>query len=87
MREDRRGLLGPDDGHRNDRRAGAHRGLDEAAAAEAAQAVAVLVELLAALAALREDEHELPLVGEQAVDLAGCAGTQPSFGSSMLKPG
>ena len=65
--EDRRGLLGPDHRDGDDRRAGAHRRLDEAAAAEAAQAVAVLVELLGALAALGEDEHELALVVEQAV--------------------
>ena len=72
--EDRRGLLGADDRDGDDRRAGAHRGLDEAAAAEAAQPVAVLVELLGALAALGEDEHELLLVGEQAVDVGRVRG-------------
>src|SRR3954451_9311522 len=60
--EDRRGLLGADDGDRDQRRAGAHRRLDDPAAAEAPQLVAVLVELLRALAALGEDEHELVLV-------------------------
>ena len=67
--EDRRRLLGADDRDRHDRRAGAHRRLHEAAAAEAAQAVAVLVELLGAFAALGEDEHELALVEEQAMDV------------------
>src|SRR3954470_17703087 len=65
--EDRRGLLGPHDRDGDQRRAGAHRSLDEAAAPEAAQLVAVLVELLGTLAALGEDEHELALVVEQPV--------------------
>ena len=72
--EDRRGLLGADDADRDDRRAGAHRRLDEPAAAEAAQLVAVLVELLGALAALGEDEHELLLVVEQAVHVGRVRG-------------
>ena len=38
------------------------------------QAVAVLVELLGPLAALGEDEHELLLVVEQAVDVRGVRG-------------
>src|SRR5215211_3844102 len=67
LREHRRGLLGSDDADRHDRCLRPHRGLYEAAAAEAAQAVAVLVELLGGLAALREDQHELLLVVEQAV--------------------
>ena len=67
--EGRHRLLGADDGDRDDRGAGPHRGLDEPAAAEAAQAVAVAVELLGPLAALREHEHELLLVEEQAVDV------------------
>ena len=67
--EDRRRLLGPDDAHRHELRLGAHRRLDEAAAAEAPQPVAVLVELLGPLAALGEDEHELALVVEQPVDV------------------
>src|SRR3954471_905397 len=46
LREHRGGLLGPHDAHRHDRRARAHGGLDEPAAAEAPQFVAVLVELL-----------------------------------------
>ncbi len=53
---------------------GAHRCVDEAAAAEAPQPVAVLVELLGPLAALREDEHELLLVEEQPVDVGGMGG-------------
>ena len=46
------------------------------------------VELLGALAALGEDEHELaPRRSSRRCTLAGCAGTPPIFGSSMLKPG
>src|SRR3954449_9361167 len=67
LREGRHGLLGADDGDRDDRRAAPHRSLDEAAAAEAPQPVAVLVELLRSLAPLREHEHELALVVEQAL--------------------
>src|SRR4051812_9216386 len=67
LREHRRGLLGTHHAHRHDRRPGAHGGLDEAAAAEAPQPVAVLVELLGGLAALRKDQHELLLVVEQPV--------------------
>ena len=69
LAEDRRRLLGADDAGRDELRLGAHRRLDEAAAAEAAQPVAVAVELLGPLAALREDEHELALVVEQAMDV------------------
>ena len=65
--EDRRRLLGADDAHRHELRLGPHRRLDEAAAPEAPQAVAVLEELLGALAPLGEDEHELALVVEQPV--------------------
>src|SRR3954454_4377312 len=72
--EDRRGLLGADDGDRHDRRPRAHRGLHEAAAPEAPQPVAVLVELLGALAALGEDEHQLALVVEQAVHVGRVGG-------------
>ena len=68
------GLLGADDAERHELRLGAHRGLDEAAAAEAAQAVAVLVELLGALAALGEDQDELLLVVEEAMDVRGVRG-------------
>ena len=67
-------LLGADHAHRHDRRASAHSGLDEAAAAEATQLVAVLVELLRALATLGEDEHELALVGQQSLDVGGVGG-------------
>ena len=52
----------------------AHRRLDESAAAEALHPVAVLDELLGALAALGEDEHELALVVEEPVDVAGMGG-------------
>ena len=72
--EDRRRLLGPDDADRHQLRLGAHRRLDEAAAAEAPQPVAVLVELLGPLAALGEDEHELALVVEQPVDVRRVGG-------------
>src|SRR5215203_6315015 len=72
--EDRRGLLRPDHGDRDDRGTGAHRRLDETPAAEAAQAIAVLEELLRALAALGEDEHELLLVVEEAVDVGRVRG-------------
>ena len=62
--------------------------LDEAATAEAAQAIAVAVELLGALAALGEDEHELALSSvRRPWTLAGWAGTPPSLGSSIERPG
>ena len=64
----------------HDRRPRAHRGLHEAAAAEAAQLVAVLVELLRALAALGEDEHELLLVVQQAVDVGRVGGHAADLG-------
>ena len=72
---------------RDDRHLRAHRRLDEAAAAEAAQPVAVLVELLGALAALGEHEHELLLVVQQAVHVGRVGGTPPIFGTSIEKPG
>ena len=67
--EDGHRLLGADDADRDELRLGAHRRLDEAAAAEAPQPVAVLVELLGSLAALGKDEHQLALVEEQPVDV------------------
>ena len=72
--EHRHRLLRPHHGDRHDRDLRAHRRLDEAAAAEAPQLVAVLVELLGALAALGEDEHELALVVEQALDVGRVGG-------------
>ena len=65
--EHRRGLLRAHHAHRHHRHLGAHGRLHEAAAPEAPQPVAVLVELLGALAPLREDEHELLLVEQQPV--------------------
>ena len=84
--EDRHRLLGADDRDGHDRRPGPHRRLDEAAAAEAAQAVAVLVELLGALAALGEDEHELFLVVEQPVDVRGVRGDAAELGHEHREP-
>ena len=78
--ERRHRLLGADHGDRDDRDAGAHRGLHEAAAAEAAQPVAVLVELLGRLRALGEDEHELLLVVEQAVHVGRMRGDAADLG-------
>ena len=85
--EDRHRLLGADERDRDDRRAGAHRRLDEAAAAEAAQAVAVLVELLGALAALGEDEHELLLVVQQAVHVGRVRGDAADLGDQHAEAG
>ena len=58
----------------HDRHAGAHRGAHEAAAAEAAQLVALPVELAAALLPLGEDEREPLLVAEQALRVGRVAG-------------
>src|SRR4051812_8386380 len=80
MGEDRRRLLRADDAHGHDRRLRAHGRLDEAAAAEPPQPVAVLVELLGALAALGEDEHELLLVSQEAVDVRGVRGYAADLG-------
>ena len=52
-------LLGPDDRARDDRRAGAQRGRDEPAAAEALQLVALAERLADALEALRPHPDEL----------------------------
>ena len=59
LNSDRHRLLGADHGDRHDRDAGPHGDLDEAAAAEAAQPVALAVGLARALGALGEHEHEL----------------------------
>ena len=72
--EDRRRLLGADDAGGNELGLRPHRRLDEAAAAEAPQPVAVLVQLLGPLAALGEDEHELALVVEQPVHVRRMGG-------------
>ena len=85
--EHRRGLLGPDHRDGDDRRVGAHRRLNEAAAAEAAQAVAVLVELLGPLAALGEHEHELALVVEQAVHVRGVCRDGADLGQQHAEAG
>src|SRR3712207_833734 len=74
VREDGLGLLRADERDRRDRHPRLERRLDEAAAAEAAQAVAVLEELLGPLAALGEHEHELLLVGEQALHVGRVRG-------------
>ena len=74
LREHRHRLLRADERDRDDRDLGAHRGLDEAAAPEAPQPVAVRVELLRPLAALGEHEHELALVVEQALDVGRVGG-------------
>ena len=52
----------------------AHRDLDEAAAAEAAQLVAVAVVLAGALRAFGEHEHELLFVVQQPVRVVGVRG-------------
>src|SRR5829696_549614 len=74
LREDRHRLLRADDRDRHDRHLRVHGRLDEAAAPEATQPVAVLVELLGALAALGEDEHELALVVEQPLHVGRMGG-------------
>ena len=85
--EDRGRLLGADDADRHQLRLGAHRRLDEPAAAEAAQPVAVLVELLGPLAALGEDEHQLALVEEQPVDVRRVRGDPADLRDQHREPG
>ena len=63
-------LLRADDRDRDDRRAGAQRDLDEAAAAEALQPVALGERLAGALRSLREHHHEVALL-EQAHRVVG----------------
>ena len=72
--DDRHRLLGPHDHDRDDGHARAHGDLDEAAAAEPPQLVAVLVELAGGLGALRENEGELLLLTEQPVGVLGVGG-------------
>ena len=74
LEHDRHRLLGADDRDRDDRHAGAHRDLDEAAAAEAAELVALGEALAGALRALGEHEHELAFVVQQAVRVVGVRG-------------
>ena len=87
LREDRHRLLGADDADGTICASRPHRRLDEAAAAEAPQPVAVLVELLGALAALREDEHELLLVVEQPVDVRRMGGDAADLRDQHREPG
>ena len=84
--EDGRRLLGADDAGRDDLRLGAHRRLDEAPAAEAPQAIAVAVELLGALAALGEDQHELALVVEQPMDVRRMRGDAADLRDQHREP-
>ena len=77
--EDRHRLLGADHRDRHDRHAGAHRGPHEAAAPEAAQPVALPVELARALLALREHEHEPALVAQQALGVGRVGRHQPDL--------
>ena len=72
--QDRHGLLGADDGDGDDRHAGPHGDLHEAAPAEAAQAVAVGVRLGRGLGALREHQGQLLLVVEEPVGVVGVGG-------------
>ena len=72
--EHRRRLLGAHHAHGHDRHPRLHGRLHEAAATEAAQPVAVLVELLGALAALGEHQHELLLVVEQPLHVGRVGG-------------
>ena len=74
LEDDRHRLFGADDRDRDHRNARAHRDLDEAAAAEAVQLVALRVPLAGGLRALGEDEHELFLVVQQAVRVVGMGG-------------
>ena len=71
LEQDRHRLLGADHGDGDDRHAGPHGDLDEAAPAEAAQPVALVVGLARALGALGEHQHELLLLAQQAVGVVG----------------
>ena len=64
----------PDHGDGDHRDPGPHGDLDEAAAAEAPQAVAVGVGLGRTLGAFGEDEGELPLVAQEAQGVVGVGG-------------
>ena len=71
---DRHRLLGADHGDRDDRHAGPHGDLDEAAAPEAAELVAVGERLRRSLGALGEDQRQLPLVLQEPVGVGGTGG-------------
>jgi hypothetical protein len=75
-RHHRHGVLGADHGDRDDRHAPAKRELDEAAAAEALQPVAIAPQLARALGALREDRHQLA-ASEQPLGVLG-TGAHPA---------
>src|SRR5512138_460419 len=70
LAEHRCGFFGTDDGDRNDRRAGAQRELDEAAAPEPLQAVAILPQLAHAFFPLGEHGDELAFL-QQALGVFG----------------
>jgi hypothetical protein len=65
----------------------AHRRGDESAAAEAAQAVALVEDLLRPLAPLGEDEDEGLLVAEQAMDVRRMRGDAPDLGREHREEG
>ena len=69
--EDRHGLLGPDHGDGDHRDARTHGDLDEAAATETPEAVAIGVRLGGPLRPFGEDEHQLPLVSQDPDGVVG----------------
>src|ERR687898_2409093 len=79
VREDRHRLLGAHHRGRHDRHAGAHSRAHEAAAAEAAQPIALPVQLAAGLLTLRKDEHELALIAEQPLRVVGMRPYEPDL--------
>ena len=83
LEHDRHRLLGADHRDRDDRHAGTHRDLDEPAAAEPAELVAVAVELARSLRALGEHEHELLSSWSSRYALSGCAATPPTRDQSV----
>ena len=64
---------------------GPHGDLDEAAAAEAAQLVALGVGLARPLRALGEHEHELLLLAQQAVGVVGVGGHAAERGPTACR--
>ena len=80
LEQDRHRLLGADDRDRDDRHAGAHRDLDEAAAPEAVQLVALAEVLAGALGAFGEHERELLVVVQQPVRVVGVRGDAAGAG-------
>src|SRR5918994_6040444 len=79
VREDRHRLLGAHHRGRHDRHAGARSRAHEAAAAEAAQPIALPVQLAAGLLTLRKDEHELALIAEQPLRVVGMRPYEPDL--------